>query len=136
MHGKGTPDCVNEHFKPFLDTAHVLEATPSVFELNNFTHSFEMNIELSMIYGKMNNIIQGDSHSFCYYCKVSRLESNDIFCIREGFQIKKSYAEVPGAWEQLHFGELQYSNSQKGRAVSQNHCPTKFELFCNCPPKA
>ena len=79
MHGKGTPDCVNEHFKPFLDTAHVLEATLSVFELNNFAHSFEMNIELSMIYGKMNNIIQGDFHSFCYYCNVSRLESNDIF---------------------------------------------------------
>ena len=96
MHGKETPDCVNEHFKSFLDTAHVLEATPSVFELNNFTHSFEMNIELSMIYGKMDNIIQGDSRSFCYYCKVSRLESNDIFCIREGFQIKKPYATVPG----------------------------------------
>ena len=109
-------ECVNEHFKPFLDTAHVLGATPTELELSNFTHSLEMNIELSMIDGKMANI-QGDSGSFFHYCKVSRL---DIFRIQEGFQVEKSDVEVLETWEQLQSGELQYSNPQR---AGQCHKP-------------
>lgn len=92
---------------------HVLEAASIELELTNFTNPLEMKIELSVIDVKMASIIQGDSGSFCHYCKVPRLDGNDIFHIQEGFQIEKSYAEVLETWEHLQSGELQYNNLQR-----------------------
>ena len=42
-----------------------------------------------MIDGKMVDIIQEDSGSFCHYCKATRKEANDITRIMQGFQIEK-----------------------------------------------
>ena len=79
----------------------------------------EINIELSKTDGKIVNIIQGDSGSIWQYCKVSRLDGNDIFPIQEGFQIRKSYAEVLESREQIQAGKLQYKN-QKGKGHVTN----------------
>ena len=70
--------------------------------------------ELSMIDGKMADLIQGDSGAFCHYCMATRAEANDIKWIEEGFIIEKSFENCMETWKKLESGELSYNN--KGRA--------------------
>ena len=45
--------------------------------------------ELSMMDGKMIDLIQGDSGAFCHYCYATRADANDILKIQNGFKIEK-----------------------------------------------
>ena len=57
--------------------------------INDTVVVYSVHTELSMIDGKMVDLIQGDSGSFCHYCNVTWEEANYLVCICKSFQIEK-----------------------------------------------
>ena len=83
MRAKETRKCVEKNFKIFLDAAHQLESSSLQIEYNNIMYDLNSNIELSMVDGKMADILQGDSGSFRHYCNITRAEANDkVFTLK------------------------------------------------------
>ena len=120
MKGKERHENVETHFKPFMDTLHQMEtqSLPVITNHDNGTkqclHNMNVTTELSMIDGKMANIIQGDSGAFCHYCNITRKEANILERIEQGFVIKKTAEDALRIWQALESGELSYND--KGRA--------------------
>ena len=73
-----------------------------------------------MVDGKMADILQGDSGSFCHYCNITRSEANVPIRIAQGFHIEKSYEDVASAWNSLESGEISYKDP---RRAGQCHKP-------------
>ena len=67
MRGKETRENVEDHFKPIMDDILRVEEESSVIT-NGTAHDLSVQCEISMIDGKMVDLIQGDSGSFCHYC--------------------------------------------------------------------
>ncbi len=84
--------------------------TPSKFNISDIEVDLSVDTELSMIDGKMVNIIQGDSGSFCHYCKVTKNQGNDITCILQGFNIEKTVEEMKATWSNIEEGNISYSD--------------------------
>ena len=103
---------VLEHFKPYIDSAHTMEARGEAF-IGTTPIDLSVHTELSMIDGKMVDIIQGDSGSFCHFCKATRKEANDITCILQGFQIEKTLEEMKQTWEDIEMGDLAYNDPKR-----------------------
>ena len=87
-----------------------MESSLSQVNHNGISHTLNVNCELSMVDGKMVDLIQGDSGSFCHYCDVTKEEANKLENIINGFPITKTYDQVRIVWDQLESGELAYSN--------------------------
>ena len=119
MREKENRESVHEHFKPYIDAAHNMETASNVI-LNDHPQLLSVKTELSMVDGKMVDLIQGDSGSFCHYCNVTKAQANDITCILQGFVINKSVEEMVEKWDQLESGEMTYNNP--GR-LGQCHKP-------------
>ena len=115
MRDKETRDTVMEHFKPILDELHWMETeteTP-MLPVKQIEHQLSLNAEVSMIDGKMADILQGDSGAFCHYRDVSRKDANDLEKIIQSFPITKSFAQIKRIWEALESGELSYNNAAR-----------------------
>ena len=54
-----------------------------------------------MVHGKVVDLIQGDSGTFCHYCDVSKSTENDLESIQLGFSITKSYEQVKEGWKMV-----------------------------------
>ena len=86
---KENKESIFKHFKLIIDTAVNIERNGLLLEYAGSSIPLNINIEISMVDGKMVDILQGDSGSFCHYCYVSRQEANDLTCILQGFLITK-----------------------------------------------
>ena len=73
-----------------------------------------------MIDGKMVDLIQGDSGSFCHYCQVTREEANDLTRILQGFSIEKTIAELTETWNRIDSGDIIYTDPER---AGQCHKP-------------
>ena len=82
MREKETRESVEQHFKPYMDTLAAIENVP--VEISN-DRKAQVVTELSMMDGKMIDLIQGDSGAFCHYCNLK---------IRNGFKIEKLQRNV------------------------------------------
>ena len=116
---KRNRESVLQHFKPYIDSAHEMEES-SDFYINDIKTSLKVNTELSMIDGKMVDLIQGDSGSFCHYCKVTRNQANDITRILQGFLMEKSADEMLETWNNLEGGHISYNDPSR---AGQCHKP-------------
>ena len=93
MREKENQESVQEHFKPYIDAVHAME-TPTNAYIDGYPRLLSARTEVSMVDGKMVDLIQGDSGSFCHYCNTSRAPANDLTCILQGFVIEKSVEEM------------------------------------------
>ena len=105
-----------EHFESYLADFHEMETQ---FAGSN-GYNLHVHTEISMIDGKMAVILQGDSGSFCHYCKVSRKDANDLSLILQGFPSTKSFDEIMRTWELLEAGEIPYNHPDR---AGQCHAP-------------
>ena len=96
--------------------------TPQPIGVNNQLGTMTIKSELSMIDGKMVDILQGDSGSFCHLCKCSRNEANDVTQILGGFTIEKSFEQMTAIWNSLEDGSLRYNQEER---YEQCHRPMK-----------
>ena len=113
MRAKETRDVIKEHFKPFMDVLHGLESEPVPLQLKVPSIPMKIHTEISMIDGKMADILQGDSGAFCHYCTVTREEANNIDRIQAGFRIEKDFETISATWEKLESGEIGYTNPER-----------------------
>lgn len=116
---KESRESVQEHFKPYIESAHSLETTTAI-EIGNCKVFLSANTQISMIDGKMADLIQGDSGSFCHYCNTTRIKANDLTCILQGFLICKTVEELTAICDGIEEGSLKYKDS---RRAGQCHRP-------------
>ena len=109
---KESRESVLEHFKPYIDEIHKMEAE-DVITLNSKPQLVSAHTELSMIDGKMADYIQGDSGSYCHYCNVTRAEANDLTVILQGFSIEKTIDELVANWEKIDSGDIVYTAPER-----------------------
>ena len=122
MREKETCETVQDHFKPFMDKLAGLENDLIPLTTNQccvngpreVVSNLNVVTEISMIDGKMADIIQGDAGAFCHYCTITRAEANKLERIEQGFAIEKSFEKCLRTWQALESGELLYDD--KGRA--------------------
>ena len=113
LRAKENRESVTEHFTPYLDAAHNMEQLSAVTIIPDTSSSLSVHTELSMVDGKMVDLIQGDSGSFCHYCTASRAEANNIEFIMQGFSIEKTVEEMQEIWDQMESGEISYTSSER-----------------------
>ena len=124
MREKETCDTVDTHFKPFMDTLHELEKKSILVVTDHgdgtrrCVHDVIIQTELSMIDGKMADLIQEDSGAFCHYCNVIHAEANSIERIEQGFTIENSVEDA----QALESGELSYYDKGRTGQVSHGLC--------------
>ena len=92
MRGKEDRPTVEDHFKPLMDTLATMEEETSTFVVGGSSLFGHVVTEISMVDGKMADLLQGDSGAFCHYCTATRESANNIKRIEEGFDIEKSNA--------------------------------------------
>ena len=78
---KENRESVLANFQPYIDEAERLETPVQDQNFNGHCVDICFNTELSMVDGKMVDLIQGDSGSFCHYCNATRKQANDLTCI-------------------------------------------------------
>ena len=102
---KETRESVSEHFKPYMDKLAEIEMglVPITSE-----SSAQVVTELSMMDGKMLDIVQGDSGAFCHYCNATRADANNITKINNG-----SADKCLEIWESMESGEMSYSDKDR-----------------------
>ena len=103
-----------------MDTLASIEKKTSKFEVTGSKLSGQVTTEISMIDGKMADLLQGDSGAFCHYCTATRESANNIKGIEEGFEIEKSIATCKATWEALDAGEISYHDSARAGQVYMN----------------
>ena len=111
---KETRDSVSEHFKPHMDKLAEMEK-----ETTSFGGNCSANVvtQISMIDGKMVDLIQGDSGAFCHYCDATREDANNIEKIAKGFRIEKTVEKCLQAWQSVDSGEISYNNKERAGQV-------------------
>ena len=72
-----------------------------------------------MVDGKMVDLLQGDSGSFCHYCNVSR-DANELEVIKEGFKIEKNVEQCRERWQMVETEEIRKDDP---RRAGQCHEP-------------
>ena len=107
---KETRESVAEHFKPYMDQ---LEQLQNGFVQIKEELSARIMTELSMMDGKMVDLVQGDSGAFCHYCNATRAEANDLTKIKTGFVIEKTAKKCSEIWELLDAEEMNYGDKQR-----------------------
>ena len=108
---KETRESVTEHFKPHMDKLAEMEKETTTL---GGACSANVRTEISMIDGKMADLIQGDSGAFCHYCHVDREDANDITRITEGFQIVKTAEKCLKAYEESGGSGGKVSSKERG----------------------
>ena len=119
LRGKEDRETVHHHFKPFMDTLAKMENQITPFTATNGMCSGQVLTEISMIDGKMADLLQGDAGAFCHYCTATRQEANDIKRIEEGFTIEKSIETCIEIWEALDSGEMAYTDKRRAGQVHE-----------------
>ena len=112
MREKENRESVLTHFEPYIEEIHHLEAGLPITV--NGTHQIAtIHTEMSMIDGKMVDLIQGDSGGFCHYCYTTRAKANDLTCLLQGFPIEKNVQDMLDTWEKVASGEMAYSDPER-----------------------
>jgi hypothetical protein len=107
---KETRESVKEYFKATLSQLPKNETQPILSK--NGLQIF-VKTEISMVDGKMVDLLVGDSGAFCHYCKCSRSDANDLVCILHGFTIDKNYNDVLSTWRRLENGKILYKDTER-----------------------
>eukprot|EP00112_Aurelia_sp_Birch-Aquarium-sp1_P020181 Seg5140.1 transcript_id=Seg5140.1/GoldUCD/mRNA.D3Y31 product="hypothetical protein" protein_id=Seg5140.1/GoldUCD/D3Y31 len=73
--------------------------------------------KVTMIDGKMVNLVQGDSGAFCHYCDISQSQASSLQFLTSsgvgGMHITKTNEECRNRWELVESGEIAYNNPQR-----------------------
>ena len=85
-----------------------------------FITSLTVDTTMSMIDGKMVDILQGDSGAPCHYCDFNTEGINNLINILAGFQITKSYDSCLDIWEKVLAGEIAWTHAERS---GQCHAP-------------
>ena len=85
--------------------------------------------EISMVDGKMVDILVGDSGAFCHYCHATRNEANDLTQILQGFKIDRSFEEAKDIWEKLEKGEMKYGDKERAGQVHEPLTASNVRFF-------
>ena len=112
MREKENRESVLSHFQPYIDAVENMVA-PVNHNFDGHVIKISAHTEISMVDGKMVDLIQGDSGSFCHYCKATRAQANDLTCILQGFLIDKSVEEMIEKWEAIEAGDMLYSDTER-----------------------
>ena len=81
---KETRETVKEYFQPSLQKLASLDSSGIS---SDDGIQISVRTEISMVDGKMVDILVGDSGAFCHYCHTTRNEANDLLHILQRFQI-------------------------------------------------
>ena len=65
---KETRENIEEHYEPTQDDLKAMENVPFI---SSSGHLMQGKTEISMVDGKMVDLLMGDSGSFCNYCKCN-----------------------------------------------------------------
>ena len=80
--------------------------------IEGLSHKAAITTKMTMVDGKMVNILQGDSGSFCHYCDIKRDEASDFHHIASldagGMPITKTIEECKSRWNLVESGEIGY----------------------------
>ena len=116
MRGKEERENIDIHFKPILENIDSLETNSTPIITGDVACDLAFSCEISMVDGKMVDILQGDSGSFCHYCDVTKETANNLEAIQIGFPITKTYEQVKERWEKLAAGDIIYNDpARKGQ---------------------
>ena len=126
MREKENRESVLKHFQPYIYAVENME-TPVDSNFDDHLIKLSAHTEISMVDGKMVDIIQGDSGSFCHYCNATRAQANDLTCILQGFVIEKSVEEMIEKWDAIEAGDMLYSDSERS---GQCHRPMNNSTLC------
>ena len=124
---KENRESIKEHFKPVINEANELETSQQIqIKLHGSITTIKLKVhtEVSMIDGKMADLIQGDSGSPCHYCKATTAQINDVSTILQGFTIEKTVEEMKSTFNAVQTGELHYDDPQR---AGQCHEPLNFQ---------
>ena len=124
LRGKETYETVSRHFKPTLERLSDYKENNTI-TINNV--EIIINIECSMIDGKMCSLLGGDGGAYCHYCTVRKDEANDVLRIQMGFVINRSVKEQKEIWDKLQTGEIKYNDP--GRQGQTNPRMVDFEIL-------
>ena len=113
MREKENRESVLTNFQPYIQEVERYET--SVNDQNFDGHSVKLSshTEISMVDGKMVDLIQGDSGSFCHYCYATNKQGNDLTCIMQGFVIEKTAEDMLQKWEAVEAGDMQYTDVKR-----------------------
>ena len=135
MHGKEERKNIEEHFKPIMDNITSLEEESTPLIRGTIAHDLDVTCEISMVDGKMIDLIHGDSGSFCHYCDVTRDEANNMELIKMGFPLTKTYQQVQERWDKLASGEMAYSNPERKGQCHEPMVKKDLRHFANLHSK-
>ena len=113
---------ITTHFSPLQKDADALKAPHAVCGISRLS----IRCEFSMIDGKMVDLLQGDSGSFCHYCHVSRDDASSIHALLQNnstpFPISKTIQQCNEAYEKNSQNEFKNQDKE-----GQCHSPLLTE---------
>ena len=93
-------------------------------QIEGLFHKCSITTKVTMIDGKMTDILQGDSGAFCHYCDIKRDNASDPLVLFEygagGMHITKTIEECYRRWSLVQSGDIGYNNPLR---ASQCHKP-------------
>ncbi len=128
IRAKENRQSVAEHFKPIITQLKQLEDGASI-SLNSQDVTLSLNAEVSMIDGKMADILQGDSGAYCHYCKATSKNANDLTIILQGFPITKSFDEISKTWKALESGDISYNHPDRAGQCHEPMLERDLQFF-------
>ena len=96
----------------FLRIQAAIDSLSIPHHIEGLSHKAAITTKMTMVDGKMVNILQGDSGSFCHYCDIKRDEASDFHHIASldagGMPITKTIEECKSRWNLVESGEIGY----------------------------
>ena len=93
--------------------------------------------KVTMIDGKMVDLVQGDSGAFCHYCDISQDEASSLQFLTGsgvgGMHITKTIEECRQRWELVQSGQIAYRDPQRA-GQCQAFIDRIRQIFCNLAP--
>ena len=115
-------------------------------QIEGLSHKCSITTKVTMIDGKMTDILQGDSGAFCHYCDIKRDAASDPLVLFEygagGMHITKTIEECYRRWSLVQSGDIGYNNplragqchkplmSKSGRFFAVLHQELRSLDFC------
>ena len=101
--GKETDVCLKEQYKLIINRRLELQSSPLIITRADRVFKVHIKFKMSMIDGKMRQILSGQGGAFCMFCSCTR---EDAVCLMYTFTIDKSGAQIAEIWNKLSSGEL------------------------------
>ena len=101
--GKETDNWMKDQYKTIISRRLTLQSSPLIINHNERVLKIHVIFKMSMIDGKMRQILSGQGGAFCFLCSCTR---EDAICLIYTFTIDKSGDQIAEIWRKLSSGEL------------------------------